>query len=86
MSGPQGNPTEDNLIPEAIAEAEAELPAFPWGQYVQGGLTKRELFAAMAMQGLLSNLAEIRKLRFKDREIEEFACMRADGLLQELAK
>ncbi len=29
------------------------------GQFTRGGLTKRELFAAMAMQGLLSNDLEI---------------------------
>lgn len=33
-------------------------PAFPWGDPVvgmRGGLTKRELFAAMAMQGFCSD-------------------------------
>lgn len=50
------------------------------------GLTKRELFAAMAMQGLLSNLAEIRRAGFSDRDIEMFAVIRADALLAQLAK
>jgi hypothetical protein len=71
---------------------ELAFPSQPLGQGGQpvapmaDGLTKRELFAAMAMQGLLSNLSAIRHLGFKDHEIEEFACMRADALLKELAK
>lgn len=38
----------------------------------------------MAMQGLLSNLAAIRKEGFRDHEIEEFAVMRADALIAAL--
>lgn len=52
--------------------------------FTRGGLSKRELFAAMAMQGLLSNLAALRKEGFSDSDIEEFAVIRADGLLREL--
>ena len=48
------------------------------------GMSKREYFAAMAMQGLMSNLAEIRREGFRDEEIEEFAVMRADALLKRL--
>ncbi|MGE8279068.1 MAG: hypothetical protein ACN6O2_01415 [Stenotrophomonas sp.] len=35
----------------------ANEPAYPWGEHgtALGGLTKRELIAAMALQGLLSN-------------------------------
>lgn len=43
----------------------ADEPAYPslaqdpWGKgYMAGGLTKRELFAAMAMQGLLAALGD----------------------------
>jgi len=50
------------------------------------GLTKRELFAAMAMQGLLSNLQEIRKEGFKDSDIEDYAVIRADSLLRKLGE
>lgn len=61
--------------------------AFPVpGVYGQYGMTKRELFAAMAMQGLLANLAELRREGFRDEEIEVFAIERANGLLVELAK
>jgi hypothetical protein len=63
-----------------------ELAAYPTSHELYGGLTKREVFAMAAMQGLLSNLAEIRREGFKDHEIEEFAVMRADALLAELAK
>ena len=52
-----------------------------WGQ---GGLTKRELFAAMAMQGFIAN----DRFDFTTREIrlvsEAVKC--ADALLAELAK
>ncbi len=50
------------------------------------GLTKRELFAAMAMQGLLSNLASLRREGFRDSDIREFAIFNADALIAELAK
>ena len=60
-------------------------PAFPnEGKYE--GLTKRELFAALAMQGLLSNLQEIRKEGFKDSDIEDYAVIRADSLLRKLGE
>jgi hypothetical protein len=40
-----------------------------------------ERAAIAAMQGLLSNLAAIRREGFRDEEIEEFALMRARALL-----
>lgn len=58
--------------------------AYPQGSH-SNGLTKRELFAAMAMQGLLANLAAVRAEGFRDEEIEEFAIMRADALIAALA-
>lgn len=47
----------------------------------QGGCTKRELFAAMAMQGML-------KGKYEDAyvDIAVFACDAADALLAELAE
>jgi hypothetical protein len=54
--------------------------------YEVGGLTIREHFAAMAMQGLLSNLSDIRREGFNDKDIEAYAVMRADALIAELAK
>lgn len=48
------------------------------------GLTKRELFAAMAMQGILAN-PEITK-NHKDLNIEQAAIKCADALINELNK
>lgn len=45
-----------------------------------GGLTKRELFAAMAMQGLLAGFAE------DYEQTASAAVKQADALLKELAK
>lgn len=47
---------------------------------------QRQKFAAMAMQGLLSNLEGIRREGFQDEDIDEFARMRADALIKELEK
>lgn len=46
------------------------------------GLTKIELISAMALQGLLSNLMQLRKAGFKDCELEEFAYLRARNLIK----
>jgi hypothetical protein len=73
------------------------VPAFPvaiekedsngvkWTEH-ESGLTKRELFAAMAMQGLLANISDLYRNGWKGCEVEQFACERADGLLKELEK
>jgi len=53
---------------------------------VHTGLTKREYFAAMAMQGLLSNLKGLRDMGFKDSEIPEFAIIQANELLNMLGE
>lgn len=59
------------------------------GLNVEGGLSKRELFAAMAMQGLLGT--EEKYHWFYSREeaypgIASYAVMHADALLAELEK
>ena len=46
------------------------------------GLTKREYFAAMAMQGLLSTVPE----SFNGREIAEISVNMADALIEALNK
>jgi hypothetical protein len=56
------------------------------GKIHNHGLTKREYFAAMAMQGLCANLKELRAEGFRDHEIEEFAVIMANGLIAELNK
>ena len=52
------------------------------GRVVEWGLTKRELFAAMAMQGLLSTGANW----FESQDGAHFSVKWADALLVELAK
>lgn len=48
------------------------------------GLTKRELIAAMAMQGILANSEFLRN--HKDADIHKAAVFNADALLKELSK
>jgi hypothetical protein len=68
----------------------ADMPAMPIGEQIDtchlnapcNGLTKREHFAGLAMQGLLSNSA----LRLTNGEIIIRAVTRADALLAELDK
>lgn len=80
------------------------LPAFPVplnpGQGFQkisdaDGVTKRELFAAMAMQGLLANPSVIEREAsrqewlapgYDEAAIQERAIAHADALIAELAK
>lgn len=87
MSRPQGNKAEDQPSVEAIAEAEAELPAFPWGDVtnggVSGGLTKREIFAMAAMQGIFAHGYTMPN---ESAEAAEYAVRAADCLLKELAR
>lgn len=53
--------------------------------FPEPGLTKREYFAAAALQGLLANLPALRKDGFKDRDFATYAAMQAEWLLHELA-
>jgi hypothetical protein len=58
-------------------------PAFASGNdYRENGLTKREYFAAMAMQGLLSNPAQIDITNFE--WVAEHAIGYADAILEKL--
>lgn len=56
--------------------------AYPWGENgtVMGGLTKRELFAAMAMQGL------VEKTNMLSHERAQYAVEHADDLLAALER
>lgn len=51
--------------------------------YEQIGLTKREVFAAMAMQGLLANADEVMG-HLTERDVAEVAVRNADALLAAL--
>ena len=70
----------------------ANLPAMPielngFGQYAPEayvGLTKREMFAMAAMQGILSNGVDY--TMFDDQDICKAAVIHADNLLAELEK
>lgn len=57
---------------------------YTFGQGDSPGLTKRELFAAMAMQGVWSNPTNISDPAFEN--IAEVAVKQADALMLELAK
>lgn len=63
-------------------------PAYPWGDHGHraGGLTKRELFAAMAMQGLAAVPAESGLRPEWIVNDAQNAVAYADALLLELAK
>lgn len=50
-------------------------------EYVNGGLTKREWFAGMAMQGILTNPVGTGK-----NTVQELSLIYADALIAELSK
>jgi hypothetical protein len=52
----------------------------------QKGLTKREYFAAMAMQGLVANSRQVTLKGCKSDNILTMSCYLADELLKELEK
>ena len=60
-------------------------PAYPWGEHgtALGGLTKREYFAALAMQGCC---AAGEYSTATDEQIAGYAVELADALLAELSK
>lgn len=62
----------------ALAKREREQSAAP-----MGGITKRELFAAMAMQGIL---ATNQGQQAKTERVAHAACAAADDLIKELEK
>lgn len=57
-----------------------ELAAYPTSHELYGGLTKRELFAAMAMQGILARTEATKSGICRD------AVRLADALLAELSE
>ena len=62
------------------------LSAYPidLGRVLCSGLTKRELFAAMAMEGFVSNPKN--HLDFNPEDDAKYCCDLADALLAELEK
>lgn len=73
---------------QGLSDMLGEALAYPWGDVtnggVMGGLTKRELFAAMAMQGLAPAYANGGD--FMEGHVAAGAVKLADALLKELAK
>jgi len=66
----------------------AKTSAFPRSDvygFLVGGLTKRELFAVMAMQGMLANAHEDYQ-GYPPESFADDAATYADALLAELAK
>ena len=62
-----------------------ENPAYPVPEYTQvSGLTKRELFAAMAMQGMQANISYT--THYAAEQKAQLAVMNADALIAELNK
>lgn len=59
-------------------------PAWKILDDAQDGLTKREYFAAMALQGIVANSEFLRN--HKDKNIEELAVRFADDLIEQLNK
>lgn len=61
----------------------------PNGSFTQYGLTKREYFAGLAMQGLLSNesggMTEGNSRTFSPYGISKLALQHADALLEQLS-
>ncbi len=73
---------------QATAEAQAngKIPAYPvLRDWEELGLTKRELFAAMAMQGMLANPNHAEFIH-SHTERSALAALAADALLKELAR
>jgi len=64
-------------------ETKANEPAFPIPQVLHLELTKREYFAAMALQGIIANKDG---LDIKIERIVESAVDTADALIEELNK
>ena len=56
------------------------------GIIVAGGLSKREYFAGLAMQGFCTNDPNIGVMMCERKNIAELAVMRADALIAELNK
>lgn len=75
------NPNEP-INPVELQHQDHEMLAKDYGQFK--GLTKREYFAAMAMQGLLVNGMQLGMTH--EEEISKQAVVYADALISELNK
>ena len=75
----------DSAYPETERQAVKEYGQETWVDVVRGGLTKREYFAAMAMESCIKYASIVApQVRFKD--CAELAVQHADALIAELNK
>lgn len=73
------------MSPEEKAKANGDSQAFPGNG--MDGMNLREIFAGLALQGILANVAALRAQPvLTHRERAEAAVQAADALLLELAK
>lgn len=81
-----GNPTEDKRLGDEPAHSSPHFVRpdgdIEWGET---GLTKREMLAAMAMQGMLANPNHAEFIH-SHTERSALAALAADALLKELAR
>lgn len=59
--------------------------AFPWGE-AASGLSKREYFAAMALQGIISTADDSKITTINPGKVARSALQLADALIKELNK
>ncbi len=84
--------SDESVFPVGLIGAEYSSDGRPdeW-LFKGGGLTKRELLAAMAMQGMTAGLTAFRQdceniIVNRPRDVAEICVVYADALLAELAK
>lgn len=76
--------TEPNHPANPVSEEETDR--MDGGVKIYSGLTKREHYAGLAMQGMISNLSAISREGFKDSEIAKISVIMSDALIAELNK
>ncbi len=74
----------DSAFPEIYTDIDVNNPDKPGDTYSTGGMTKREYFAAKAMQGMLTN--ELLSGPEENEAIAKDAVNAADKLIAELNK
>lgn len=82
--------TEQKINARMKGEEYIDSMLDPNGSFTQYGLTKREFFAGLAMQGLLANsnggMTSGGSMTFSPSGISELAVLHADALLEALSK
>ena len=79
----------DSAHPEIFTDLDKYNPEASGDTYSTGGLTKRELFAAMAMEGMIAGITkmdDIGIITHAPNSIAEIAIVYADTLIDTLNK